>query len=67
MSDLSEGDKVIYVPNHAGGPDSPAAEKGIVKQVRSTGVLVDYFDGSPVAKHTKRQFLKRVEPTAPYD
>jgi hypothetical protein len=67
MTPLSKGDRVIYIPDHADGPDSKYAEKGVVTQVRSTGVLVKYFDGSPNAKHTKRRLLKRVEPSAPYE
>lgn len=67
MTPLSEGDRVIYVPDHADGPESEYAEKGVVQQVRSTGVLVKYFDGSPNAKHTKYDQLVRADPSAPYE
>lgn len=57
MSKFTPGDRVVYVPPHADGPTHSDAVQGVVKEPRRLGVLVDYQDGSPVAKYTKRRNL----------
>lgn len=57
MPEFSVGDPVLFVPPHADTREHDDCVPGVVKEVRETGLLVNYEDDSPVAKMTKRRLL----------
>ena len=41
-SDFKKGDKVIYIPNHANGPNHNDCKRGVVSSINDTYVFVKY-------------------------
>ena len=64
MTNFKRGDQIIYIPDHAHGPDHPAVEEGFVTSVNDQVVFCRYWNR--IYHHTLRT-LTNSEATSPDD